>query len=122
MLLFQIIVNQLQYALADINLFSRYSVERFVQGVFGNGHGLFLEPETGFGQADPVDPAVVGRGNALYQLQFFEIIHQPRDAGLVAKRRITEFLLTLSVLFPQMIKNTPLFNRDRQTGTIEPFL
>src|SRR4029077_13885116 len=81
-----------------------------------------LKFDSGFSKEDPVDSPVFVGSLTFNQLQFFQVVHQPGNAWFITKCCIAKFLLTHSVLFPQMIEQTPLLNRNSKTGTIKLFL
>lgn len=118
----QIIIHPLKHHLHHFNILPAHTYQRFVHGLVGEVEGDFLELPGSIGEAYKVDAPVCFGWNAPYQLLPLEIVDQARDAGLVAKRAVAEFLLAQTIFLPQMIQHAPLLNGDLETRLPEILL
>lgn len=119
---FQVVIHYLQYFLANLDPVCGYGAQRLVQRFIGNPHRLLLQFLSLLREIDQVDTPVMLRGHTLHEIQPLQVIHQSRNAGLIAKGGIAQFLLALPIRLPEMIQHAPLLDSDVQTGIVELLL
>ena len=108
--------------LTEFNLIGRHAFQRFIEGFFGQRHGLPLQFLGFAGQVDHVDAPVGFVRFAFDQSQFFQVVDQPRNTGFVTKGGVAQFLLAFAVFLPKLVQNAPLFDGKVEAGLVEFFL